>query len=37
MSVLGHATLAGCERYTEAFERKRLADQAMGKLLKDGW
>ena len=37
MSVLGHATLAECERYTEAAERKRLADQAMGKLLKDGW
>lgn len=37
MSVLGHATLAECERYSKAAERKRMADQAMGKLLKGGW
>jgi len=36
-SVLGHSTLSEVARYTKAAERKRLADQAMGKLLKGGW
>jgi integrase len=35
-AVTGHATLAEVQRYTKAADRKRLAREAMQKLVKDG-
>jgi integrase len=36
-SILGHATLKEVERYTRAADRKRMAREAMGKLIEGGW
>jgi integrase len=36
-SILGHATLKEVERYTRAADRKRLAREAMAKLVDGGW
>jgi integrase len=34
-AITGHATLAEVQRYTNAADRKRLAQEAMQKLIKD--
>ena len=36
-SITGHATLKEVERYTRAADRKRMAREAMGKLIEGGW
>lgn len=36
-AILGHATLKEVTRYTAAANRKRLARQAMNKLIDGGW
>jgi integrase len=36
-AVLGHASIAEVQRYTEAAERKRLAREGMTKLIDGGW
>jgi integrase len=36
-SITGHASLAEVERYTEAADRKRMAKEAMAKLVEGGW
>jgi integrase len=36
-AITGHATLAEVERYTDAADRKRMARQAMTKLIEGGW
>jgi integrase len=36
-SITGHASLKEVERYTEAADRKRLAREAMAKLVEGGW
>jgi hypothetical protein len=33
----GHATLKEVQRYTSAADRKRLAREAMAKLVEGGW
>jgi hypothetical protein len=35
MAVSGHKTLKEVQRYTEAVDRKKLADQAIGKRIKN--
>jgi integrase len=36
-SITGHASLKEIERYTKAADRKRMAREAMGKLIEGGW
>ena len=36
-SITGHATLAEVQRYTKAADRKRMAREAMKKLVEGGW
>jgi integrase len=36
-SITGHASLSEVERYTKAADRKRLAREAMAKLVEGGW
>ena len=36
-SILGHASLSEVQRYTKAADRKRLAREAMAKLVEGGW
>jgi integrase len=36
-AITGHATLAEVQRYTKAADRKRMAREAMGKLVEGGW
>jgi integrase len=36
-AVTGHASLSEVERYTKAADRKRMAREAMAKLIKGGW
>jgi integrase len=36
-SITGHATLKEVERYTKAADRKRMAREAMAKLVEGGW
>ena len=36
-AITGHATLKEVARYTRAADRKRMARQAMGKLIEGGW
>jgi integrase len=36
-AITGHATLKEVERYTRAADRKRMAREAMGKLIEGGW
>jgi integrase len=36
-SITAHASLKEVERYTEAADRKRMAKEAMAKLVEGGW
>jgi hypothetical protein len=36
-AITGHATLAEVQRYTKAADRKRMAREAMQKLVEGGW
>ena len=36
-SITGHVSLKEIERYTKAADRKRMAREAMGKLIEGGW
>ena len=36
-SITGHATLSEVQRYTKAADRKRMAREAMAKLVEGGW
>jgi integrase len=36
-SILGHASLSEVQRYTKAADRKRMAREAMAKLIEGGW
>jgi integrase len=36
-AITGHATLAEVQRYTKAADRKRMAREAMKKLVESGW
>ena len=36
-SITGHASLNEIERYTRAADRKRMAREAMAKLIEGGW
>jgi integrase len=36
-AILGHASLSEVQRYTKAADRKRLAREAMAKLVEGGW
>ncbi len=36
-AILGHATLKEVQRYTDAADRKRMAREAMMKLIEGGW
>lgn len=36
-AILGHASLSEVERYTKAADRKRMAREAMTKLIEGGW
>src|SRR5262249_26079086 len=36
-AITGHATLAEVQRYTKAADRKRMAREAMSKLIEGGW
>ena len=36
-AILGHASLSEVERYTKAANRKRMAREAMAKLIEGGW
>ena len=36
-SITGHATLTEVQRYTKAADRKRMAREAMAKLVEGGW
>lgn len=36
-AITGHATLAEVQRYTKAADRKRMAREAMAKLIEGGW
>ncbi len=36
-AITGHATLKEVQRYTEAADRKRMAREAMAKLIEGGW
>jgi integrase len=36
-AILGHASLSEVKRYTDAADRKRLAREAMNKLIEGGW
>jgi integrase len=36
-SITGHATLGEVQRYTRAADRKRMAREAMAKLVEGGW
>ena len=36
-SITGHATLTEVQRYTKAADRKRMAREAMAKLIEGGW
>ena len=36
-SITGHATLSEVQRYTKAADRKRMAREAMSKLIEGGW
>src|SRR5262249_30556433 len=36
-SVTGHASLSEVQRYTRAADRKRMAREAMKKLIEGGW
>ena len=36
-AILGHASLSEVERYTKAADRKRMAREAMAKLIEGGW
>jgi integrase len=36
-AITGHASLSEVERYTKAADRKRLAREAMAKLVEGGW
>jgi hypothetical protein len=35
--VTGHASLSEVQRYTKAADRKRMAREAMAKLVEGGW
>jgi integrase len=36
-AILGHASLSEVQRYTKAADRKRMAREAMAKLIEGGW
>ena len=36
-SITGHASLSEVQRYTKAADRKRMAREAMAKLVEGGW
>jgi len=36
-AITGHATLKEVQRYTSAADRKRMAREAMAKLIEGGW
>jgi len=36
-AVTGHASLSEVQRYTKAADRKRMAREAMAKLIEGGW
>jgi integrase len=36
-AILGHASLSEVQRYTDAADRKRMAREAMDKLVEGGW
>ncbi|MGA8614131.1 MAG: tyrosine-type recombinase/integrase [Xanthobacteraceae bacterium] len=36
-AILGHASLSEVQRYTKAADRKRMAREAMAKLIESGW
>ena len=36
-AIIGHASLSEVQRYTEAADRKRMAREAMEKLIEGGW
>jgi integrase len=36
-SITGHASLSEVQRYTKAADRKRMAREAMAKLIEGGW
>src|SRR5262249_49632955 len=36
-AILGHASLTEVQRYTKAADRKRMAREAMAKLIEGGW
>ena len=36
-AITGHASLSAVQRYTKAADRKRMAREAMAKLIEDGW
>jgi integrase len=36
-AITGHASLSEVQRYTKAADRKRMAREAMAKLVEKGW
>jgi hypothetical protein len=36
-AITGHASLSEAQRYTKAADRKRMAREAMAKLIEGGW
>jgi integrase len=36
-AITGHASLSEVQRYTKAADRKRMAREAMAKLVEGGW
>jgi integrase len=36
-AITGHASLSEVQRYTKAADRKRMAREAMAKLIEKGW
>ena len=37
ITITGHASLSEVQRYTKAADRKRMAREAMKKLIEGGW